>query len=277
MPVHIFIDVALIGFILIGALVGMYLGFFKTLISLIGWTVSLIVGIIFAQMVADVLLQVPIFSRLLLGGGDGWSLAGQIESWLPGELAYIYASDAMVQQDAINISMNNSLLGFLLTPLFHMVVDSAAVESGLTVSEIFAMALANHIFVIFVGFLIMMVVRIFVALATRMADSFLENRNNLQTLDRAGGFFLGMAKYCLYVFMIFIGFSFISAMPFMSPVRNQIERTHITTHVVSRTVLVADRYLGGDDGLIARIIELSGRGNTQDNQAENNEDEYNYD
>jgi len=276
MPIPIIIDIALIGFVLIGALVGMYLGFVKTLISLIGWTVSLIVGIIFARMVADSLLQVPIFSRLILGGGSGWSLAGQIESWLPGELATIYATDAIAYQSTINDAMNNSLLGFLLTPLFHMVVDPAAAESGLTVSEIFAMAMANHIFVIFIGFFIMMVVRVFVALITRAVDSFFEDRKNLKSLDRAGGFFIGIAKYCLYVFIIFIGFSFVSATPFMRPVRTQIERTHITVHIAEGTIRVADRYLNGDDGLIARIIELSGRGSGQDNQTENNEEQYYY-
>ena len=270
MPVHIIIDIILIAFIVLGALIGMWRGFFKTIISLIGWTVSLLVAIVFARMVADTLLQVPFFSRIILGDG-GPSLARWIEGGLPSELGTIYAADAYANSNAINNAMDNSFLSFLLTPLFYMVVDPAAEASSLTVAEIFSLAIANHLFVALVGFVIMMIVRIFVAFVTMAVDSFLQKREKLKSLDRAGGFFAGILKHCLYVFIIFIGLSFVIATPFMTPARNQIERTNITSHVANGTVRIADRYLTGDEGLIARLIDLSGR--DENTTGDNNYDE----
>ena len=53
-----YIDIAIIVIVALGALIGLWRGFFKTLISFFGWFVSFLIAMFITQPIAGALLDV---------------------------------------------------------------------------------------------------------------------------------------------------------------------------------------------------------------------------
>jgi len=256
MPLPI-IDIILIAVVAIGAIFGLWKGFFKSIISLFGWVVSLIVAILLARTVASFLLDIPAISRMVLGGGEGWSLAGMIESWLPASLQNIPAGEATGA--VIEEAMGSGIWARILTPLIDALVGAVAAESGLMLCQLVGVILANNIFIIFVGAGLMVALRVVMILFTKIAEKLRKNKV-IRAADRLGGFFVGIAKSCVYIFMAFFALSFVIASDFMTPVRNHIDNTVITRRVSNGVFLVIDRYFYGDDGFLQGLLDRLGLG-----------------
>ena len=262
------LDIILISFIGLGALIGVWKGFFKSLISLFGWVVSIVLAILLARLVADFLLDITIISRLVLGGYGytGWSLASTIEGWIPQGLHGVPAHYAG-NEELIREAMGYGILGVLITPLIPMLTGTVAAESGLTVSQLMSMTLANHIFVLFVIIALIIVFRVIMIIFTKIANAMRKNKK-LKSADRLGGFFIGAAKHGLYVFIIFFALSYFISSSFMTPFRNQLDQTSIMRPVSNGAFLVVDRYFRGDDSFLQRILDITGFSNGNNDEPE---------
>ena len=68
------LDLAIIGIVVLGALLGLWRGFFKSVISLFGWLVSFIIAFFITKPIVGALLDAEKVKNFVVGDGSGWSL-----------------------------------------------------------------------------------------------------------------------------------------------------------------------------------------------------------
>lgn len=122
-----YIDIAIIGVVVLGALIGLWKGFFKTLISFFGGLVSFLVAFFLTKVIAEALLDVGAIRNFVVGSGSGWSLY----SWIHGKLPPL-----------------DELSGILATILKPILSVAESAGGDITVNV--ALLLANGIFNILV-------------------------------------------------------------------------------------------------------------------------------
>ena len=227
-----YFDIGIIAVVVLFALLGLWKGFFKTLISFFGWTVSFLIAFFLTKPVANALLDVARIRHFVLGVGDGWS----VYQWISGKLA----SDG---------------LGFLTTLLKPLVATSekAGVPSEIGVP----LLLANGMFSAVVCLVMFLSIRLLMLLFTLFANAMTRDKFK-GSLSRFLGFLIGAAKGGTVVCYVMVFFSFTMGLGFMAPARKQLDKSVIALPVYNQVVKFTDKYLAGDDDTLTKLVDLLG-------------------
>ena len=175
-----YIDIAIIVIVALGALIGLWKGFFKTLISFFGWFMSFLIAMLITKPIAEALLDVGKIRSLVLGT-DGWSFYSWILAKLPADLDV------------------GGFLGVLLKPILKI--------AGASATNV-ALLLANGMFNVIVCIALFLLIRLFLLLFTMFANAMTRGKF-LGALNRLLGFLLGAVKGTALVALVMVVFTFV--------------------------------------------------------------------
>jgi len=225
-------DLILILFIILFVVLGIRAGFKKSLISFIGFAVSLIITILLAAVATRALLTLDGFSSLV-AGRDGSFFAFFYRHLLNSldyiSIEYLRAAYNYGGADAVDYVFLGG--GFDPTSIFMLVVyplvRSAAVSPVMlnstmgTARELFALELSYGLAVFLVGVAMFIVLRIIVACISIVLRKKSANRAALKAAARLGGGLIGLARGALYAGIILMVLSLMAGFSFMNaPMRN---------------------------------------------------------
>ena len=238
-----YIDIAIIAVVVLGALLGLWKGFFKTLISFFGWLVSFLLAFFLTRVIADALLDVGAIRQFVVGT-DGWSLY----SWIYGKLP--------------DLSSVSGVLAVLLKPILAI-----AEAGGGDAAENVALLLANGIFCIIVCIGLFIAIRLLLLLFTMFANAMTKNRF-VGALNRLLGLVLGAVKGLSFIVIIMIIMSFAMGLSFMAPVRAQLDKSVLGAPIYNQVYKLTDKFLSGDNDTLVKLRDYMGKGDKEEEEGE---------
>lgn len=229
-----YIDIAIIALVVIGALIGLWRGFFKSLISFFGWTVSFIIAVFITKPIAGALLDLAKIRRFVVGT-SGWSLY----TWIHGKLDFIGTG---------------SFLETILRPVLKV---AQSVEGDL-VSNV-ALLLANGVFNVIVCIALLLLLRLLMLLFTMFANAMTKDKC-VGALNRLLGMVFGAVKGFALVVFIMMMFTFVMGLSFMSKVRDQIDDNHsvIAAPLYKQVSRLTNKLLSGNKTMLEKLITFAG-------------------
>lgn len=196
------IDYVVIAILGIFAIIGFVKGFLNTLVSLFGNLASLAIAIILAKSVANFLNNTFTLVEKL----GNWILTGIVHL-----LPEFIPSESMTGQQIIDSLGAHGLLGKIIGLFVDSsvtYVDLEHLESTLSVS------LGNAVLIVFTVIALFILIRIALALLSKLFDAITKNRA-LSGLDRIMGFVFGLAKGILFVGVILGALYVLNVLPFI--------------------------------------------------------------
>ncbi len=237
--IGIIIDVVLVTILVIFGIIGFNKGFLKSLISLFSWVVCLVIAIFTAKYVASWINGIYDFSSLI-GGKIAESLSST-NDFFSQTIASFESKDAILE--GIN---NIEGLNGVLKQIIRMVFSNTNVDmtSEETVGAIAGASLGHVIMIIIAGVLVFIVLKIIVAILSRLFDN-IERTKILGGLNKVFGLIFGVLKAgCVIVVLncILVGLSLIPAVNnTITPVIQ--DNTHIEKFVYNQTDKIVEKYI----------------------------------
>lgn len=240
-------DIVVIAIILIGAFIGMYKGFFKSLASLLGVLVTLVGAYLLTTFTLDLITSIPGLHNALYGTGN--SLAHQISNALPDAMKNMSLAEAQTEtgREAISQALGGGLMS-LLTPLILSLITkmgTAEALSSATMADCIGVISARCIAWVVLFIVYVIILRIVVALIRKLGD-LMQRRAVSRSIDRVFGFLIGGIKGTTVAILIMFVLSLVSGFEFMSFYRNDMEKSVIAKPLSDITVKVIGGYINLD-------------------------------
>ncbi len=241
------IDIVLVAIVLIFAIIGLKKGFFKTILSLFSWVVCLLVAIFLAKYVANWINGIYDFTSLIgtkieeALSGMGEVFNKSINSYnADGATAESVKTAILADIQAVQ-GMNGVLLRFIIMVFNNTSFDPT---STATVGNILGMTIGHMCVILISGILIFIVLKIVIALLTRLFDK-ISKVKIIGGLNKAFGFILGALKGACIVVIINIILVALSLIP---PVNSAItpviqDNTTVEKFVYNKTDEIIGKYV----------------------------------
>lgn len=238
-----YIDIAIIAIVVLCALMGLWKGFFKTVISFFGLLVSFMAAFFLTKPVVGALLDIDAVKNFVVGGGSGFSLFG----WISGKLSDI---------------TSEGVLGTLLSPFIKL-----SESQGVDVHTGVSLLLANGIFSIMVCIGLFIVIRFILLLFTMFANAMSKGKF-VGALNRLLGLIFGAVKGAWHVCVLMFILSFLLGFSFMAPVRNQIDNSVIAAPVYEQVTKLSEKFITGGEDTLIKLLDLHDKANKPGEQPE---------
>ena len=227
-----YFDIVIIVLVVLFALLGLWRGFFKSIISFFGWTVSFLIAFFLTKPMANALLDIARVRHFVLGTSGKWS----IFTWIQGKLA----------ADQVGF------MNVLLKPLIKT-CEKAGVDSEIGVP----LMLANGMFSAMLCLVMFAVFRLLMLLFTLFANAMTKDKPK-NALSRFLGFVIGLAQGGSVVCYIMVFFSFIMGLSFMAPAREQLDKSVIAQPVYQMVVKATDKFFAGNADTLTKLMHHYG-------------------
>ena len=235
--IGIIIDVVLVLICLISAIIGMKKGFLQSVLSIFSWFVCLLVAIFTAKYVAGWINGIYDFSSLI-----GNKIATSLNN---SNTFFATAVNTFANKEQIIDSIPNSTNG-LFVQLIKVLFSNTAVDmtSTQTVGQLIGQVLGHISMVIIAGLLVFIVLKIVVALLSKLFDNI--NRTKvLGAVNKGLGLCLGLVRAVLIIAIvnfILVGLSLIPAVnQVITPVIK--DNTYVEKVVYNTTDKIFGKYV----------------------------------
>ena len=249
--IGIIIDAAIVLALVIVGIIGFKKGFLHTIISLFSWVVCLIIAFFTAKYVAGWINGIYNFSSLI-GNGITKSFAGMGE-------VFTQAINTFESKDALVAAATGASSNGLLDQLIKVVFNNSSVDmtSTETVASFLGASLGHIIMVIISGILVFIVLKIVVALLTKLFDKIAKTKV-LGTLNKILGLILGVVKAGLIIVVLNIVLVGLSMIPAVNKTITPIitNNTHVEKVIYNKTDELFGKYLVEGDMLENWIKDL---------------------
>ena len=243
------LDIIFFAFLAVFAVLGFLCGFFKTLVSFFGWFISILLSYLLAKAVANSFLSGSTAQWLV---GDG-SIFDKVYNILPGGLKEISMdsireainSGATKEQIAAMIkSESQGLMVFVTSLLQDAVCREMYLNSAIqNVGQVIALELTYHIYVIIVGVIFFIVLRIVVmGISLIFKDKI--GGSEIRNLGRVTGLVIGAIRGFAYACIVLMVASYASGMS--TKIKNQVDASKVSVPVTTWTSSVTGKMLSGD-------------------------------
>ncbi len=233
----IVIDVLIIAFIAVFALIGLRKGFFKSVLSLFSTVVVVGISIFCAGFVAKLVNKIYDFTGLI-GGKLCKSIAGMNEFYsIPIENG-VSGADIVNQIPAGTNGFLKKLMSYVLKPL------SAAKIEGSTVAEIVSGSFASIIMLLISAVLLFILIKIVLAIVSKFFDNITRNRVFGATNKLLGAGF-GAVKGTIIVVVFTIVLTLMTVVPFINTKLTPIiqDNTKIVKPIYNVTDKMVEKYV----------------------------------
>ncbi len=233
------LDLAIIVVVVLGALIGLWRGFFKSVISLFGWLVSFIIAFFITKPIVGALLDAEKVKNFVVGSGSGWSLYNWIYRSLP--------------------DLSSGFWSKLLKSLINVATDMAASGNG-DVNTNVALMLANGVFSVIVCLGILIVIRFLLLLFTMFANAMTKDKL-AGAANRLFGLLIGAVKGFGFVCVMMVFMTFLMGVGFMAPVREQLDKSVIGAPLYKQISRATDSVISGGKNRLETLLRIWARGN----------------
>ena len=225
--IGLIIDILIVAVVVIFGIIGFNKGFLKSFLSLFSWLVCILIAIFTAKYVAGWINGIYDLSGLI---------GGKIESALAQSISSFESTEEIIANLPSDI---NGLLAQLIRVVFSN--TSVDMTSDATIANVVGNSLGHVCMLIIAGILVFIVLRIVLALLTKLFDNIAKTKI-LGGLNKILGLLLGMVKAaCIVIILngILVALSLIPA------VNNTItpliqDNTHIERFIYNKT----DEFVG---------------------------------
>ncbi len=237
--IGLIIDIAIIVALIIFGIIGLKKGFLKSVISIFSWVVCLIIAVLLAKYVAGWLNGIYNFSGLI-GGKISEGLVGTNEFFTQSINTYQAGG-----KDALIAAIPQDING-LLAQLVKVVFSNANVDmsSTETIANVTGSSIGHICMVIISGILVFIVLKIAVALLSKLFDKIAKTKI-LGSLNKILGLVFGALKAVLIVIVlncVLVGLSLIPAVnKTITPVIQ--DNTNIEKFIYNKTDEVVEKYV----------------------------------
>lgn len=268
-----YIDVAILVIVALFAIIGLVKGFFKTVISLVGWVLSLVIVFFLARTVANWLLGVELVQGLVFGKEA--SMYAMIHGALPESLAALPAGSS---EEVIKAALGDGFASWIITPFITILTSSSIAAAGATVSQGIALVLTDSLFLVIVGILLFIAVRLVMMIFTAIGKAITRNKV-VNGVNRLFGFILGAVRGFAYscVLLVIAGYLAMSGfLPFLQPYKEIIEDPNATVIAGPVSGFLMDKISGflEDGDVFDKILEIvQGNGALEDSTDDDTNEE----
>lgn len=229
-----YFDIAILAVVVIAALIGLWRGFFKTLISFFGWFVSFLIAFFLTKPVVGALLEVEKIKNFVVGTGESFSLY----KWVFEKLPDLESGGA---------------ISALFTPLKAI----AETVIGGSITEKVALLIANGIFSIIVCIGLLIALRLILILFTMFANAMTANRF-VGALNRLLGFVLGAVKGFAFVCVAMVILSFMMSTALLAPARADLDKSFVAKPVYETVTKLTDKFITGGKERLEKLVHITG-------------------
>ena len=221
----LYIDIALVAIVLLFALIGLWRGFFRTLLSFFGFIVSIIISAYLASFLVRTLLPVPFVAGIF--GGEG-SLTGKIAEMITKISPEIFGASP----NDLPATLASTLTETLKLPAVVAQIIASAVsgihftDSTLTLATIIAAAISGAILWLIIAAVLFLILRIIIHFLKKFFKTLTKNKH-INNLDRLFGFLLGGVKGFAMVLLVFGVMTFFIGAEFMHDFNDSLKGTTI--------------------------------------------------
>lgn len=252
------LDIVFFAVILLFLVLGVIFGFFKTLVSFLGWAVCIFIAYLLAKAVANALLTAGIADRLV-GGAIYDGVYGLIPDKLKDVSLYEIRQMLRTGKTAEEVgeyikSQSGGLLGFVSSIIQGAICKEMYLNSALqNAGQVLALELTYQIYVILVGVAIFVVLRILVMGVSIIFNSKLRGRK-VKVWERFAGMGLGAVRGFAYACLLLMVFNFIAG--FSSALKKQSESSKVSVPVTAWINDATSKVLSRDNEDNGRYLNL---------------------
>lgn len=235
----IIIDTIIIGILVLFTLYGIHKGALKSIVSLFGTLVSLIVSIYLVTLFGNQTFNVPFINELF--AGESGSLASFFASKLP-DFGGVTVGASQAEIDAA--------LGGLWSVIIPIVTKIIGGMSGgayqtETITNALAMFLSKSIFYIAFALVIFIVLRIIISMIEKFIEK-IQKIDTIKNIDKFFGMFIGFIKGAIAVTVILFILGLVMNFAPMAPVKEAFESTRVAKEVSKIIFSIIEKYVNLD-------------------------------
>ena len=250
--IGLIIDIAIIIAIVIFSIIGLKKGLFKTVLSLLSWSVCIVIAIFTAKYVASWINGLYDFSSLI-GKSISKSLIKTDQFFAQPINTFEAGGKTALFEASQNVNMNSFMKQLIKAVFSNSKVDMA---SSNTIGFMVGSSLGHICMIVISGILVFIVLKILTALLSKLFDN-LAKTKVIGGLNKILGCVLGLLKGALIVITINIVLVGLSMMPAVNKLTSPIiKNTHVEKVIYKTTDKYFEKYLIDGDVLDKWIDNL---------------------
>ncbi len=246
-------DIVIIVLVALMGLIGLWKGFFKTLVTFCGWFVSILVAMLIARVVAEALLDVSALGNFV-AGSEGFSLFSFFKGMLPEELMALESSATEAQ---IRTALGDGVVAAIVSPFIGVLTNTTISASALSVGEGIALAMAGGVFEVIVGIALFIVIRIIMTLLVLFLKSLINPDKKKGVLERLGGFLLGAARGVLFSGVLLLIVGFMTPFSFMGKVTSEIDGGVLSRPIATQVYALSGK-ITSNENYYKKLVRITG-------------------
>lgn len=247
-------DIVIIVVVALMALIGLWKGFFKTVISFCGWFVSMLIAVLTARVVAEALLDIDAVGNFVAGAGEGVSLFTLFKRMLPDKLLALKAGATEAE---ITKALGESVVASLVSPFIGVLRGEMIASSALTVGDGIALGMAGGLFEVIVGFALFIVLRIIMTLLVMFLKSLIDKDKKQGMLSRLGGFAFGAVRGTLYCAVLLLIVGFMTPFSFMQSLTAEIDKGVLARPIATQVYALSGK-ISSNENYYNKLVLLTG-------------------
>lgn len=243
----VILDIIFFAFIAVFAVLGFIFGFFRTLTSFFGWAISLLLSYLLAKAIANAILLEPI-AKFLVGDGlydtiYGIMPQGLKEISMNSIRAAIGDNQSMEQIRKLIESQSKGIMVFAASLIQDAVTKEIYLSSVLAnVGQVYALELTYHVYVILIGVIFFIVLRIII-MGVSLIFKF-RLRRGTKLWERVAGIALGAVRGFVYACFLLVVASYVSGI--LPMVKDQTDESKVSVPVTTWISEATGKMLSGD-------------------------------
>ena len=249
-------DVVIIAVIGLCALLGLWFGTSKSLITLLAWAGSFVIALFVTRVVAYALIDIEPIKNFVFG--DGFSLFSLVKD-----------SPLAVNPPADGIA------GAIFAPLLGPAAEVAASLGYAADNMVNGAVIAYTIFSAAVCLVLMFAIRLVMIILTWILKKIFRRGDKPSPVSRLGGFVFNGAKGLAFTVIFFMILAPILAFPFMGIVTTDIDdKSFVAKPVFGFFGKFSSQMVAGEKGMEDRIEEILKKSDIKFNDDADHDDEY---
>ena len=229
------VDIVVIGIIVLAAIIGLIVGFYKSVLGLIASLLSFVIAFFVAGIVTRALISIDGLARFLFGP----TVFGNVRNFVPETL-----------------TSSGGIISSLLSPFAESITNNPYVLEGAISQHDATVALLIYATVSAVVAAILFTIARLILMFFVRALKRLRPNGRVRPLSRVFGFIIGGAKGLIFAITIFMFMSFLT--PFVGAISNQVDNSVIGGPIFNITARHQQLMVAGDvDAVLDRILPFA--------------------
>ena len=210
MNVSVIMDIVVVVFLLIFAVIGFAKGFFRGLVDLGGVILAFVIAINLGSLLANGL-------QSFFGLRD--TIGAALENWL----LSIEGFDTVLTEEGISAALEKiGIPSFICAPIAESAAALVQEQAGLTIAQALSTIFASYLLSFLCGILVFILCRLFLKLLAKLLTKIVDKIPFVGLLNRILGFVLGLLIGIIYLYIVLSVLSVVPSEPLQQTLQNTV-------------------------------------------------------